>query len=183
MRPIPNSIVPLLSILLFAGAAGMVMAIFAYRWQFNGPASADPAVWGQFGDFLGGTLNPVFAYLSFTALVITLALQTRQLSLSVQQLELSKAELEATRLELQRSADAQAATATALTRQAEMGSLSARISAVSVALEALEKELSKYSAVHDPSNTAYAVKRELEEEKSALLSELKAAIVKVRSAA
>jgi uncharacterized membrane protein len=41
--------------------------------------SLDTAVWGAFGDYIGGILNPIFAFLSFTALVITLLYQNKQL--------------------------------------------------------------------------------------------------------
>ena len=108
-----KSILPLLALLLASAAGAVVITIFVYRYHFGGPVSTEAAAWGQFGDFFGGTLNPNFAFLSFTALVVTLALQTRQLDISARQLELSRAELEATRRELERSANSQAATATA----------------------------------------------------------------------
>jgi len=36
--------------------------------------------WAQFGDFVGGTLNPILAFLSFIALLITIYIQTKELS-------------------------------------------------------------------------------------------------------
>ncbi|WP_458789675.1 putative phage abortive infection protein [Yoonia sp. MH D7] len=47
---------------------------------------------GVFGDFVGGTLNPILSFLAFTGVLITIALQRRELSYS--------------RAELKRSADA-----------------------------------------------------------------------------
>lgn len=41
--------------------------------------SLETAVWGAFGDYIGGILNPIFAFLSFTALIITLLYQHKQL--------------------------------------------------------------------------------------------------------
>ena len=41
--------------------------------------SNDTAVWGAFGDYVGGILNPIFAFLSFTALLVTLIYQNSQL--------------------------------------------------------------------------------------------------------
>lgn len=134
-----------LYLLLAAGATVFAVVILFYRWSFAGPLSSDPAAWGQFGDFLGGTLNPVFAYLSFTALVITLALQTEQLRLSRKQLELSQQELAETRKELERSANAQAATAISLGKQAEMAAASAQMEALSKAIQIVDARISKTS--------------------------------------
>ncbi|MHC3125544.1 putative phage abortive infection protein, partial [Acinetobacter sp. GN11] len=70
--------------------------------------------WGQFGDYIGGTLNPVLAFLSFSALLFTIYIQVKQLNFADEQLKrtldelnLSRTELGLTRSELQRSADAQ----------------------------------------------------------------------------
>lgn len=49
--------------------------------------------WGTFGDYVGGVLNPVFGLLSFSALLVTIWLQAK--------------ELKETRQEFSRSADAQ----------------------------------------------------------------------------
>lgn len=46
-------------------------------WPFN--LSNDPAVWGQYGDYIGGLLNPIFSSLAFSGLVITIVLQARQI--------------------------------------------------------------------------------------------------------
>lgn len=49
--------------------------------------SVDTAVWGAFGDYIGGLLNPVFAFLSFTALLVTLLFQNKQLEQNQQILQ------------------------------------------------------------------------------------------------
>lgn len=56
--------------------------------------------WAQVGDFFGGTLNPIFAYLALIALLYTIKLQ-------LEALKMSKEELEATRKELTESRIAQ----------------------------------------------------------------------------
>lgn len=43
--------------------------------------------WGQFGDFIGGLLNPTFGLLSFFALLYTLFYQSKELSLSTEALK------------------------------------------------------------------------------------------------
>lgn len=54
---------------------------------------------GQWGDFFGGTLNPLLTFLTFAGLLYTIFLQRRELSLSREELSL-------TRDELKRSSDA-----------------------------------------------------------------------------
>ncbi len=56
--------------------------------------------WGTFGDFIGGTLNPIFALFSLFAIIYTIKIQT-------QELEFSREELEETRKELKESRIAQ----------------------------------------------------------------------------
>lgn len=104
----PESLDPLSRRRLFRAlgiAGGLVLGLLAasygpYLGHFHGPASTDPAAWGQFGDFVGGTLNSLMGLLTLLALVFTVVLQTRQL-------ELSRDELRATRHELARSTAAQ----------------------------------------------------------------------------
>ncbi|SHG95871.1 hypothetical protein SAMN04488068_1983 [Hydrocarboniphaga daqingensis] len=72
----------------------LIGAFWLYLTNF-GPAklSTDPAVWGQFGDFVGGAANPVIGLLTLIALVLTIVLQSKQLDLSTQELSETKAEL------------------------------------------------------------------------------------------
>jgi hypothetical protein len=69
-----------------------VIVVVVYVLNFDGRLSDDPTAWGAFGDYVGGVLNPVFAFLAFIALLLTIILQSR--------------ELELTRVELKNSADA-----------------------------------------------------------------------------
>ena len=45
----------------------------------NRSLSGNPEQWGQFGDFFGGTLNPIYALLAFAGVLITIHLQAKQL--------------------------------------------------------------------------------------------------------
>jgi hypothetical protein len=87
----------------------------------------DPAAWGQFGDFMGGTLNPILSFITLFLLALTLGVQSRQLDKTTQQLEMSREELTATRKELERSAAAQERSEKALRDQAESTARSARL--------------------------------------------------------
>lgn len=79
----------MVAILGLAVAAALV-AVGAYVVNFHGYAIADePDKWGQFGDFLGGALNPVFGFLSVLALLVALVLQNRELRLTKEELQKS----------------------------------------------------------------------------------------------
>lgn len=92
----------LLIILVFAVV--IIFFVFGFYFlHFNEGVSSDPNVWGTFGDFIGGTLNPVLSFLSLIALLFTIVLQQKELGYS-------RKELEYTRKELERSAKAQEAT-------------------------------------------------------------------------
>lgn len=74
MKKIENILIP-----LFIGLIVLIsFLLFMYLSTFK-YISLDTAVWGAFGDYIGGILNPIFAFLSFTALVITLLYQNKQL--------------------------------------------------------------------------------------------------------
>ena len=67
--------------------------VLIFYFQKHGSLGAERADWGTFGDFIGGSLNPILSFLGLIALLATIALQS--------------IELEATRAELTRSANAQ----------------------------------------------------------------------------
>jgi uncharacterized membrane protein len=70
-------------LLLGAVAAMVVQGMYWYKFAYLPGAwftlSTDPAVWGQYGDYIGGILNPIFSSLAFSGLVITIVLQARQI--------------------------------------------------------------------------------------------------------
>ncbi len=79
-------------IMTFASIA-VAFVFYKYFSEFNGPISTTNADWGTFGDFIGGTLNPILSFLGLIALLLTIVLQSK--------------ELESTRKELERAASAQ----------------------------------------------------------------------------
>lgn len=52
----------------------------------NKPLSNEISTWGTFGDFIGGTLNPILAFLSLIALLYTIKIQSKELALSTKEL-------------------------------------------------------------------------------------------------
>lgn len=75
------------------GVAAAVIVLATYAIKFFGPLSDKPERWGQFGDYVGGLLNPTFSLLALLALLATLGLQIRELRLSVRELRNSAAAL------------------------------------------------------------------------------------------
>jgi len=74
--------------LIFAIAALSCMAVvLVYFSNFNGSLSTKTSTWGEFGDFFGGTLNPIFGALSLMAILGTLLIQSRELSHSTMALK------------------------------------------------------------------------------------------------
>lgn len=85
-----------LFIILFVAVISAVMVVGVYWFYFNGvPVRSDPAPWGQFGDFFGGTLNPIFGFLSVMALLAALVIQSRELKISSEELKNSALALNA----------------------------------------------------------------------------------------
>ena len=60
-------------------AVAAVVVLHQYFSQFDGAKSSSQEVWGQFGDFVGGTLNPILGFVSVLVLVATLNLQRVEL--------------------------------------------------------------------------------------------------------
>ncbi|HHJ15025.1 MAG TPA: hypothetical protein ENJ79_11755 [Gammaproteobacteria bacterium] len=74
------------------GALGLIIGgvtIWIYSSQFGGSVSSEHARWAQFGDYIGGILGSIFAFLALIALLLTLWLQNRELRISSEELERS----------------------------------------------------------------------------------------------
>lgn len=70
--------------LLLATLAPFVLCVAGYFIRFGGflhyPISPNQADWGTFGDFVGGVLNPIYAFLAFAGVVYTVLLQKDQIN-------------------------------------------------------------------------------------------------------
>lgn len=79
----------------------VVAVVGAYIWNFGSNWAGSQDKWGQFGDYVGGTLNPLFAMLAFLALLWSIALQASEFREATQHLSdqtrLAREEAEATR--------------------------------------------------------------------------------------
>ena len=87
-----NSFSTILKGILLVATLVALAALGLYFNNFNEGFSSDQAIWGTFGDYIGGVLNPVFGFL---ALLITIALQSKELKLSREELRNSSTALNA----------------------------------------------------------------------------------------
>jgi uncharacterized membrane protein len=65
---------PAIAALLLTGAV-----FLTYAWNFNSGISSQNTDWGTFGDFIGGTLNPIFGFISVILLFYAVTLQRKEL--------------------------------------------------------------------------------------------------------
>jgi hypothetical protein len=102
-------------------AAAILASYVAWFWVLHAvPLSLTAEAWGQFGDFLGGVLNPIIAYAAFLWLTESVRLQ--------------KIELVETRRALQEAAISQG-------EQARHAQVSVRLSALTSLVNAITMEL------------------------------------------
>jgi len=64
--------------LAFIGLVFVVAAIGFYAKTFGTDILEDQEKWGQFGDFLGGTTNPLLAFLTFLGVLWTISITYEQ---------------------------------------------------------------------------------------------------------
>lgn len=65
------------------------MLIVSFVSKFGVSPSDAQESWGQFGDFVGGILNPLFSVIGLLALLHTIVLQSKELSKSTKELKAS----------------------------------------------------------------------------------------------
>lgn len=73
-------------LLLLLAITAIIVVSYGYARAFHGAPGPEviigrdnQAVWGQYGDYIGGVLNPILGFLSFLALLLTLILQRQEL--------------------------------------------------------------------------------------------------------
>lgn len=72
---------------LILGLLSALVVLGFYFHQFNDELSGNQEHWGQFGDFVGGLLNPTFGFLALLTLVATLGMQVKEFRDSVTELK------------------------------------------------------------------------------------------------
>ncbi|MBX8492568.1 hypothetical protein K5D42_22125 [Pseudomonas cichorii] len=74
-----------------------------YFSSFHGPLAQGQDTWGQFGDFLGGTLNPILSFITIYLLYKTIILQQESLQKTQDSLSISRDTYSLSKIELNRS--------------------------------------------------------------------------------
>ncbi len=72
--------------LAFTGVLFVALAAGWYFLKFNQGFSSQQEVWGTFGDYFGGLLNPVLSFLALIALLYTIVIQMEELNHSREEL-------------------------------------------------------------------------------------------------
>ncbi|QDE26082.1 hypothetical protein [Paremcibacter congregatus] len=81
--------------LALGGFVSLVAGYFVYfAWWLGLPPTKDSGVWGSFGDFLGGVLNPLIAIAVLYYVVRTFEFQKEELKLTRQELKDTRLEHE-----------------------------------------------------------------------------------------
>lgn len=75
-----------IKLLVAVGVSTAVLVLVIYMGKFAAQSgyslSEKTSVWGEFGDYFGGVLNPIFSFLAFTGVLFTVFLQARQLDIA-----------------------------------------------------------------------------------------------------
>ncbi|MEV9528063.1 putative phage abortive infection protein [Aliarcobacter butzleri] len=84
-----------------------IVSVFVYYKYifFDFKIDSNVEHFGQFGDFIGGTLNPILAFLSFMALLYTIKIQMDELKLSREEIEATREELKESRIAQQEQSE------------------------------------------------------------------------------
>lgn len=78
----------LLALVALASVCAAIALAF-YFYNFAGGLSTSTEIWGQFGDYFGGSLNPIFAFLGLIALLLSIYVQALELRHSSEELSKS----------------------------------------------------------------------------------------------
>lgn len=94
-------------------ASLIIVGVFGlYLIYFSNGISTDQSYWGQFGDYFGGTLNPILSFITIIVLIYTLRIGYKTLEISKQELDkatkmlgLAKDEIEVTKKAVENSTE------------------------------------------------------------------------------
>ncbi len=139
----------------------IVYGFYFFNFFSEFKLSDQTGVWGTFGDYVGGILNPIFGFLTLIALLLTLNLQREQLKISNEELEHSREELKASRELLEKSSEAQELTAKSLAEQTKYAAISAKLNALNASLAVITEliDQQRNGVVSNPDAYQALVKR------------------------
>ena len=136
-RTLYSNLVAILFSIVALGFLLLAGIVIIYVYQFRGPLADAQSVWAEFGDYVGGALNPILSLLGLVALLLTVFLQSEEL-------RLSRKELRLTRQELKKSAEAQEKAQVALNAQLVQAERTARLESLNVRARAESRVLRRF---------------------------------------
>lgn len=92
--------------ILIAASLSMIATIVAYMVVHKSSGIGGPEAWGSFGDYFGGMLNPLIAFLALVAIVLSLKYQRATLDEAKKEVRNSAETLCLTRKEMKETAKA-----------------------------------------------------------------------------
>lgn len=134
--------------------AVLVVAIGFYFWHFPSGFSHKQSVWGQFGDFIGGLVNPIIGFFTIWLLAVSLRQNNKALGQANAALTQAKAELELTRIAIDDAKTMQAATEAALTAQTEIASQAKDMNNAIALFQEIDRQYTDFNKLikHDRNN-------------------------------
>jgi len=131
----------LVVVAIFAAMA-LLLSISVYVISFGGHLGGTQESWGQFGDYLGGVLNPLLGFAGLIAILYTIKLQADSIALSASSVELTREdlrlqveEMRQSRIELAAQTKVQRAQFHAAVHQIRVAAEEAKIEALAVYAE------------------------------------------------
>lgn len=80
-----------IAIILIAVSSSIATVVMPWAYTFYKPVfSADPAVWGVFGDYFGGVLSTIVSIFGFVAVIVTIKKQGDGIKAQLASIELDK---------------------------------------------------------------------------------------------
>lgn len=119
----------------------------------------DPALWGQFGDFIGGLLNPLFAVMTFAAILYTVLVQREELALQRTELRISNETLISTQAELAQSRRIANEQVNHIKKESIKSDISKVLDLLDKELEGLIVKKTKNLIHHSQNDIDYAIER------------------------
>lgn len=79
-------IIKILFVISIVAVVLIISALLFYRIYVGTEFTHSNEIWGQFGDYFGGLLNPILSFLALIALLVTITLQSKELKLATNEM-------------------------------------------------------------------------------------------------
>lgn len=101
-----NTFNRLVLILVSIAVFSIILLLTLYMYNFMATGSADQGAFAQFGDYIGGVLNPIFGFLTIVLLIYSIRVQAQELRIANEELGLAREEMKISNKEARKSSEA-----------------------------------------------------------------------------